>query len=403
MPAQGDMASISDKRTRDSYDVVVIGAGVIGLASAWRAAQSGLRTLVVDAGAPGTGATGAAAGMLAPVTEATFGEQELLALNLESARRYRRFVAELEQESGIDSGYRSCGTLAIAIDRDDAELLKRLHRFQRSLGLEAEWLRASECRKLEPGLAPRLAGGIRSRIDHQVNPRSLTAALVRALERANGELRPGTAATLAVEGERVSGVVLESGERVAAGEVVVAAGWRSGTIAGLPATAGVPVRPVKGQILRLRGPATAPVASRVVRTPEVYLVPRPDGELIVGATVEERGPDETVTAGGVLELLRAAYEALPGVAELELVEATTGLRPCAPDNKPIVGRGVLEGLVWATAHWRHGILLAPVTADGVADLLNGRTAPRELGPFGAERFGVSAERALATASGEEVA
>jgi glycine oxidase len=390
------MASISDKRTRDNYDVVVIGAGVIGLASAWRAAQRGLHTLVVDAGRPGAEATGAAAGMLAPVTEATFGEEQLLALNLESARRYPDFVAELERETDIDIGYRPCGTLAIATDRDEVELLKRLHRYQRSLGLEAEWLRGSECRKLEPGLAPRVAGGIRSAVDHQVNPRLLAAALVRAIERANGDLRPRAAAALTVEGERVSGIALASGERVAAAQVVVAAGWRSGGIAGLPAPARVPVRPVKGQILRLRGPAATPVASRVVRTPEVYLVPRADGELIVGATVEERGSDETVTAGGVLELLRAAYEALPGVAELELVEATAGLRPAAPDNKPIVGHGLLEGLVWATAHWRNGILLAPVTADGVAELLAGGAPPSELAAFGAERFGSSAEPALAT-------
>jgi len=390
------MASISDKPTRQSYDVVVIGAGVIGLASAWRAAQRGFRTLVVDAAEPGKGATGVAAGMLAPVTEAAFGEEELLALNLESARRYRDFVAELEQETAIETGYRPSGTLAVATDRDQTALLRQLYRFQRSLGLDAEWLRGSECRRLEPALAPHVAGGIRSNIDHQVNPRSLSAALARALERAAGELRTGTVATPILDGDRVSGVALDSGDRIAAGHVVIAAGWRSGGMAGLPAAASVPVRPVKGQILRLRGPVTAPPAGRVVRTPEVYVVPRADGEIVVGATVEERGPDESVTAGGVLELLRAAYEALPGIVELDLVEAAAGLRPAAPDNKPIVGWGRLEGLVWATAHWRNGILLAPVTADGVAALLDGADPPPELEAFGAERFG-SAERALATA------
>jgi glycine oxidase len=396
------MASISDKRTRQSYDVVVIGGGVIGLASAWRAAQRGLRTLVVDAAEPGKGATGVAAGMLAPVTEAGFGEEQLLALNLESARRYRDFVAELERETAIDTGYRPSGTVAIATDRDEAELLRQLHRFQRSLGLDAEWLRGSECRSLEPALAPNVAGGIRSSIDHQVNPRSLSAALVRALERASGDLRTNTAATPAVEGERVRGVTLESGERIAAGQVVIAAGWRSGAIAGLPAPASVPVRPVKGQILRLRGSAATPLAGRVVRTPEVYVVPRQDGEIVVGATVEERGADDSVTAGGVLELLRAAYEALPGIVELELVEAAAGLRPAAPDNKPIVGRGRLEGLVWATAHWRNGILLAPVTADGVAALLAGEDPPPELEAFGAERFGPPAEPLLAAAIEERL-
>ncbi len=373
--------------SREGYDAIVVGAGAIGLAAAWRACQRGVRTLVVDAAEPGSGASHVAAGMLAPVTEATFGEEESLALNLEAARRYPSFVEELEAESGTEVGYRASGTLAVALDRDHAEALRRLHGFHLSLGLEAEWLRGRECRALEPGLSPAVVGGIRTSSDHQISPRALCAALARAVERAGGELRPFTrVARIEISGDRVCGLKLDCGQLVDADSIVVAAGWQSGEIAGLPPDAGVPVRPVKGQAVRLRDPAGRPPAGRVIRTPEVYLVPRRDGELVVGATVEERGADCAVTAGGVLELLRAAYEALPGVTELELSEASAGLRPTSPDNKPIVGPGALEGLVWATGHWRNGILLAGVTADAVAGVLAGGELPPTLAPFSPQRF-----------------
>jgi glycine oxidase len=368
-------------------DVLVIGAGVIGLSIGWRACRRGLRTLVLDAGAPARGATHAAAGMLAPVSETSFGEEHQLALNLESARRYPAFVAELESETGRVTGYRPSGTLAVALDRDHAEFLQRLHEFQLSLDLEAEWLGARECRALEPGLSPRVVGGIRSSIDHQVSPRALASILIEAFEGAGGELwRDAPVSAVTVEAHRATGVTLESGERVAAGQVVVAAGWRSGELGGIPDDVLVPVRPVKGQIIRLRGDRDAPVAQRVIATPEVYIVPREDGRVIVGATVEERGADTTVTAGAVFELLRAAYEALPGISELELIEATAGLRPAAPDNAPIVGPSRLEGLVWATAHWRNGILLAPITADAVVETLMGGDLPEIFAPFSPARF-----------------
>src|SRR5436309_1290739 len=200
------MATSSRNGSKVNYDAVVIGAGVIGLSAAWRAAKRGLRVLVLDPASPGSGATGVAAGMLAPVTEATFGEEDLLALNLESAHRYRDFVAELEDETGIDAHYRPSGTLAVALDRDDAELLRQLHGFQIGLGLEAEWLRGRECRDLEPGLAPGVVGGIKSALDHQVRPRSLVNALVRALDQAGVELRRARADGISVRSGAVSGV-----------------------------------------------------------------------------------------------------------------------------------------------------------------------------------------------------
>jgi glycine oxidase len=324
--------------------------------------------------------------MLAPVTEADFGEEALIELNLASARLYPAFVSELEAESGRATGYRQSGTLSVAVDRDQAEELARLHELQRSLDLDARWLEARDCRALEPGLSTRVTGGIEAAGDHQVSPRLLALALRGALEQSGGTLRSrARVASLAVEGGETAGVVLESGEVVTARTVVVATGARAGEI-GLPAGAEVPIRPVKGQILRLGGDTMTPVATRIVRTPEVYAVPRADGRLVVGATVEERGFDSAVTAGGVLELLRAAYEVLPGITELELLQASAGHRPATPDNEPVIGEGAIPGLVWATGHWRNGVLLAPVTADAIVRLIvDGELAPA-LRAFSPQRF-----------------
>lgn len=359
---------------KSSYDVVVVGGGAIGLACAWRAAQRGLSVLVAERERPGAGASGSAAGMLAPVTEAHFGEEELLGLNLRSADLWPAFAAELSELSGRDTGYRRRGAIVAAADRDDVEELQRLHAFQRSLGLAAEWLAGSECRKLEPALSPRVGGGILAPQDGQVDPRALVESLADALAGAGGELRSGTGvAELVSSDERVVGVRLEDGTEIAAGEVLLAAGCWSGGLGGLPPGAAPPVRPVKGQILRLRGPV--PLTERMVRTPRSYIVDRGDGRVVVGATVEERGFDVRVTAEGVFRLLEAAWEVLPEIGELELVEAVAGLRPGSPDNRPLIGRSEVEGLVLATGHYRNGILLAPLTAELVAGVLAGEELP----------------------------
>jgi glycine oxidase len=374
-------------RGATTADVVVVGAGAVGLAAAWSAARRGMAVLVLEASEPAAGATGVAAGMLAPVTEADYGESGLIALNLAGARAWPRFARELEAAAGTGVGYRETGTLSVAVDRDQADVLRHLHELQQDLGLEAEWLTGTACRRLEPGLAPRIAGAILAPGDHHVSPRALVAALTAALATHAAEVQRGVRVR-AVEcgADGVEGVLLANGDHIRARAVVLAAGAESGRVE-VPASARVPVRPVKGQILRLRAADGAPLpATRVVRTPEVYAVPRADGRLVVGATVEERGFDLSVTAGGVLELLRRAYEALPGVAELELVDARAGLRPAAPDNGPIVGATPIPGLVWATGHWRHGILLAPITAEAVAALLVGEEPPAELVPFSPGRF-----------------
>ncbi|MFD3517286.1 glycine oxidase ThiO [Streptomyces sp. NPDC058657] len=375
---------------RRPYDVLVVGGGIIGLVTAWRAAQRGLRTALADP-APGGGAARVAAGMLAAVTELHYGEQTLLALNLASARRYPDFVAELEEASGLRTGYRACGTLAVALDADDRTHLRELHALQRRSGLESEWLSGRECRRLEPMLAPGVRGGLRVDGDHQIDPRLLAAALLAACERAGVVLHRTTAERLSVTGRRATGALLADGTEAVAGQVVLAAGSLSGRLAGVPEEVLPPVRPVKGQVLRLTvPPGYAPFLSRtvraVVRGSQVYLVPRENGELVVGATTEELGWDTTVTAGGVYELLRDAHELVPGITELPLTETLAGLRPGSPDNAPLLGPTALPGLLLATGHYRNGVLLTPVTGDAMAEVLTTGALPDALRPFSPRRF-----------------
>jgi glycine oxidase len=317
-----------------------------------------------------------AAGMLAPVGEASWGEEALLELNLASARAYPAFAAELEEVSGLRVGYRRCGALHVALDRDEVDELRRRHELQRSLGLEAEWLPPGRCRELEPGLSPRIAGGVHVSAEGEVDPRTLVAALVAATERAGGEIVAGAEAVRPlIDGDRLRGVGTADGAELSAERVVLATGAWSGTGPWLPPEARPAVRPIKGQVLMLRAPSPDPVCERIVATEWVYIVPRADGRVVLGATVEERGFELTVTAGGVHELLREAYRVLPEIAELELTEAIVGLRPGTPDNAPLIGPGSIDGLILATGHFRNGILLAPITAHAVAALLAGDEPP----------------------------
>ncbi|MFH8292059.1 glycine oxidase ThiO [Streptomyces sp. NPDC018059] len=374
-------------------DVLVVGGGIIGLVTAWRTAQRGLSVAVVDP-EPGGGAAQVAAGMLAAVTELHHGEQTLLALNLESARRYPDFAAELAEASdrGVgDLGYRACGTLAVALDSDDRAHLRELHALQCRSGLESQWLSGRECRRLEPMLAPGVRGGLRVDGDHQVDPRRLAAALLVACERAGVAFHRGWAERLSVVRDRAGGVVLGDGTELRADQVVLAAGSLSGRLAGVPDDVLPPVRPVKGQVLRLTVPkAYAPFLSRtvraVVRGGALYLVPRENGELVVGATSEELGWDTTVTAGGVYELLRDAHELVPGITELPLTETRAGLRPGSPDNAPLLGPTRLPGLQLATGHYRNGVLLTPLTGDVMAHSLATGELPDEARPFTPRRF-----------------
>jgi glycine oxidase len=374
-----------------SADVVVVGGGVIGLSVAWRAAGAGLRVLVADP-EPARGASWAAAGMLAPVTEAQYGEEGILALNLAAARRWERFAAELSATGG-PVGYRRTGTLLVAADDGDRAWARALFEFQRELGLEVEWCTARRARALEPALSPAIRSGLWVPGDHQVHNRQLLAALLRATESAGVTFVPEVVDAVELAGGAVEGVRLASGATVASGAVVLAAGCRSPLVGGLPAGAVPGIRPVKGQIVRLRVKprAGAPSPTRTVRAivegASVYVVPREDGTVVVGATVEEQGFDTTVTAGAVYELLRDAHRAVPALTEMTLDEAVAGLRPGSPDNGPVVGASPsVDGLVLATGHFRNGILLAPITADAVVSVLRDAEPPPELAPFGPSRF-----------------
>ena len=366
--------------------VAIIGAGVVGLGIAWRLAGRAAVT-VFDRGAAGSGASHAAAGMLAACCEAEPGEEDLVALGRDSQARWPAFAEELLRASGIDVELRREGTLVLALTADDqAEIGHRLE-FQRRLGLPLEWLSAAATRAREPHLAGKIAGALFSPEDHQVDNRKLAQALRIAAEASGAtihEHRP--VKEISLQGGRAKGVVLDDGTTVPADLVVLAAGAWSRGIGGLPPDRRPPVRPVKGQMLALKMDAAAPLLNHVLWAPGAYLVPRRDGRLIVGGTVEEKGFDETITAGGMLTLLEAAWRAVPAVEELPIAEIWVGHRPGSRDDAPILGRGPLGGLFYATGHHRNGILLAPVTADAMARLVLDDVLDPAIRPFGLDRF-----------------
>ena len=370
-------------------DVVVAGGGVIGTAIAWRAAAAGLDTVLVDP-AQGDAASLVAAGMLAPVSEALFGEGALLRINLLAVARFGSFAAELEEVTGHRVGLRREGTLAIAYDPGDYAALVRLTAFRRSAGLDAEELDSRACRKLESYLAPDVHGGVLFPGDWSVDNRRYAAALREAATAKVRMVQDRVTEVLTRDG-RARGVRLADGGVIDSAQVVVAAGCWSGAIAGLPGQVRAAVRPVKGQLLRLRHPdGMPPVISHTIRATvrgaDVYLVPRAEGEVVVGATQEERGPDRTVTAGAVHDLLHDAMSVLPVTSELVLAETCAGLRPGTPDNGPIVGGFGVDGVLLATGHYRNGILMSPVTADAIVACLTGQPPAAQWEPFTPERF-----------------
>jgi glycine oxidase len=365
-----------------SFDVAVVGGGVVGLSVAWRAAQAGLSVVVLERDAAGSGTSRVAAGMLAPVTEVTLVERRALELGLAAAERYPEFVAELREVSGVDPGYYGWGTLLLARDADEADALERELELRRDLGLRVQRLRGSQARRLEPALAPGLRLALEVEGDHAIDPRRLSEALVQAARHAGAEIREG-AEVAAIE---PGAVRLVSEQLITAEQVVVAAGPWAGQIAGIPEAARVPLRPVKGQILRLHDPSGPGLISRVLRMTGGYLVPRGDGRYVLGATMEERGFDTSVTVGAVFELLREATELVPGTDEFVIDELAAGLRPATPDNAPAIGPGGRPGLHWAVGHYRNGILLAPITAELVVQGLRGEDPGELAGPVSPARF-----------------
>jgi len=369
-----------------SPTVAIIGAGVIGLAIAWRLAQRGAKVTVFDKGAAGSGASHAAAGMLAAHLEAEPREENLVALNRASQQLWPDFAKELEAASGLSVDLRTEGTLLLALTGDDQSRLRHVLAFQKSLGLPLEWLTTAEVRRREPHLTPTISGAIFSPQDHQVDNRAVAAALREAVLKAGVTLRENTPVERIVTSDnRVTGVGV-AGETLAADTVILAAGAWSRGIAGLPTSSLPPVRPVKGQMLALRMDSQAPLLTHVVWAPGAYLVPRKDGRLLIGATVEEKGFDPNLTAGGQLALLEATWRALPAVEELPIHEMWVGFRPGTRDDAPIIGESPVPGLVYATGHYRNGILLTPVTAEAIAALvMDGKADPR-VANFAFQRF-----------------
>lgn len=358
-------------RDAESTQIAVIGAGAIGLGLGWEIARRGVEVAVFERDRAGSGASTAAAGMLAPTAEFDFEETDLLELELESLQRYPAFVERLESDSGVELDYRTEGTIIVGLERDHSGALEHLHSSRRKFGLDADWITADRARELESGLAPSIHSAIYCPSDYQVDPLRLVRALVEALRREGGRLVEGTEIDEIRIGDGVEAIVAADGSVCEADRVVLAAGARAGAVDGPPPGVVPHLRPVRGQMLSV-DLGDPPLTDHVLRVPDparqnVYLAPKSDGRLLLGATSEERGFDPNLTAGGVYDLLRGAYRALPGVYDHDLLDAWTGFRPVTLDNEPVVGPTSVDGLWLALGHGRSGILLTPATAEGLAE------------------------------------
>lgn len=371
-----------------SYDVVVVGSGVIGLSCAWRLREQGRRVAVFDP-TPGHGASTIGAGMLAPVSEATWHDTTLVELNIRAASGWPSFANELEEKSGDPTGFRSCGTIQVAFDSSDRAALEEICEFKRSLGLEATWCAPTQLRAIEPLLSPGVRGGIWAPSEHQVDNRLLVRAL-KDVVAATGVTRISRSVDrIELEGGTVRGVVSD-GEVNTATLVVLAAGHAAGRIGGLPVGVVPEIRPVKGQILRLRTRDGARFTDSTVRAlvngSSVYVVSRDDGGVVAGATQEEKGEDLSVEAGAMHQILRDSLRVLPGLEELELAEFSAGLRPATRDHLPVIGPAAVDGLILALGHFRNGILLADVTSRAVAEYAERGELPQWCAPFAPGRL-----------------
>ncbi len=375
----------TNRADRQSPDLIVVGSGLVGLACAYEAALAGALVRVIDRPGAVGAASPVAAGMLAPAGEAWWGEEELLRFGLRAARDYEAFCDRLSADAESEVPYRRCGAIRVALDGDEAAELERLRRYHEQLGAPAPRLVGSECRQLEPGLATIATAGLLFEDEAEIDPRALASCLRTAGQRLGVVFESAAVSGLIVERDRVGGVLADPGP-VRSGAVLLAtgawgaAGWSGSSLA-------LPVRPVKGEVLRLAVPAGAePPCRRIVVTERIYLVARHSGEVVIGATSGERGFETTVSAGAVRELLREAYRTIPEIGELDFIEAAAGLRPCTPDNLPMLGRAGPEGLLVALGHYRNGVLLAPLSGRCLAALLVGRSPPAEITAFDPARF-----------------
>jgi glycine oxidase len=367
--------------------IAIIGGGVIGLAIGWRLAEAGQEVAIFERQQAGRGASWAAAGMLAPVSEAESEEEALIDLALAGHALWPSFADELTAAAGLAIDYWPCGGLHLALNRDEAERLAFLRDFHARLQLESHWISVAEARSRSPHLSPNLKAALFCASDHQVDNRKLAIALRTAFVAAGGMLQEGAEVTaLDLAGGKVAGLVIGE-RRYPADAVILASGAWSGSIEAVSPGHRPAVRPVKGQMLSLR--VKAPLTGSILWREGWYLVPRRDGRLLVGATVEEQGFDDRMTAGGLFQLLDQARELLPAIDELPVEEVWCGFRPASRDDAPILGPSSLPGLIHAAGHYRHGILLTPITAAGIAAYLLRGELPSPLQPFTAARFEAS--------------
>jgi len=365
--------------------VIIVGGGTIGLGIGFELARGGASVTLFDQGRAGRGSSWRAAGMLAPDAEIEFEELDLYGLNRESLRRWPDFARRVERAAGRDVDYREEGTLLVADDRDSAEKLRRRYEFQEEQGLDVEWLTGPQAREIEPFLGPGLSAAVSSPSDHQVDNRLLVEALRVAFTAEGGDLREKTPVEAVDPDSERPAVRTNDGNRVEADQIVVAAGAWSRELDGLDLDAQPPIRPVKGQIIQLQRKRPFDL-QHVVRGPDAYLAPKSNGRVVVGATSEEMGFDTTVTAGALYDLLEGAWEIVPGIRDLPVDETWAGLRPASRDHAPILGQTTEPGIIMATGHYRHGILLTPVTAEEIARLIQTGETSDWIEPFSPRRF-----------------
>jgi glycine oxidase len=375
--------------------IAVVGAGVIGLSIAWRLARRGMSVAVFERAESGTGTSLAATGMLAAAAEHEPGGDDLLTLALESQRLWPQFRSELESDSDLSIDYRPEGTLVVALGRDEVERLRFRYEYQQRSGLDARWLSGLEARSLEPGLRPSVAAGVACDSDHQVDPRLLIPALVRALQSRGGRLFENCPVTsLETSGGRISGLVTAAGVCQARTVIVANGVWAADILS--PHGIDIPLRPLKGQALALKATKQTSTLSHVVWTEQIHLAPKSDGRLIVGSTMEDAGFNSAITAGGTLALLEGVHRALPSSEEMEIEAIWSGFRPTTDDDSPVLGPTGVQGLLIATGHHRNGVLLAPVTAAALEGLVTAGAMTGAAPLFGLDRFqGAQPKQALA--------
>jgi glycine oxidase len=365
--------------------IVIVGGGIIGLSLGWQLLRRGRGVTIYDRGDAGREASWVAGGMLAPHSEVGFEEEDFLRVGAKSLEMFPRFIDELEEDTGRRVALDPHGTLIVAFNRDDMERIRRLYEWRQHLGLPVEWMLGSEAKEKEPLLSPKVTAAISLPDDKQVNSRSLVEALKEAFVKRGGRLEENAPVeSIEIRGDRVVGVATRMGINEAT-DVVLAAGCWSSRIGGIPETLRPPVRPIKGQVLSLRQNGDMNF-THVIRSPDIYLVPKDDGRLIVGASQEEMGFDKTPTAGEVMRMLERGWEAVPSIYDLPLESIDVGLRPGSRDHMPIIGATTIERLYYATGHFRHGILLTPLTAYAMCDLVADGKASEYLASFDPRRF-----------------